>query len=298
MMAGWLARAGILRKRPPAAQKKFAVSVVSPPGYIHSLAFAEVAESMHHGLLELGHDSVLTTDVGLPGRQHIVLGSNLLPKYPLELAQDSILYNLEQVEAGGSWFPPELLGIFRRHVVWDYSEKNARTLKSLGVNVARILPIGYVKQLTRIQLAAEEARDIDVLFIGAWSERREQVIQQMAALGLRVGTEFGVYGAQRDAFLARAKVVLNLHLYNAKVLEMVRISYLLANRCVVLSEWSTEPAVDALVSDGVAFADYDQLAARAVELVADLKERQRLSARGFEIMQARSEADFLRQALG
>src|SRR5262249_325610 len=141
---------------------KFAVTVVSPPGYIHSAAFNEVAETIHHGLRSLGHDSVLTTQGTLPGRLHIVLGSNLLLYYPLLLAQDAILYNLEQVEIGSKWFRPELIDLFRRHVLWDYSKQNAAALDTLGVRVAHVVPIGYVKELTRVQFAPE--RDIDVLF--------------------------------------------------------------------------------------------------------------------------------------
>ena len=81
---------------------KFAVTVVSPPGYVHCAAFNEIAETIHHGLRSLGHDSVLTTEGALADRRHIVLGSNLLLHYPLPLARDAILYNLEQVQMGSS----------------------------------------------------------------------------------------------------------------------------------------------------------------------------------------------------
>ncbi|MHC5830313.1 MAG: hypothetical protein ACYT04_83840, partial [Nostoc sp.] len=58
---------------------KFAVSIIKPPEYPHSAAFQEVGESIHYGLTELGHDSILTTETNLPDRQLIVLGANLLP---------------------------------------------------------------------------------------------------------------------------------------------------------------------------------------------------------------------------
>ncbi|MBC8642882.1 hypothetical protein IAG25_39555 [Caballeronia sp. EK] len=105
---------------------KFAVTVVSPPGYVHSAAFHEVAETLHYALLALGHDSVMTREGRLDGRRHIVLGSNLLPHYPLTLAPDAILYNLEQVHAGSPWITPPFLALLRRHAVWDYDAANAR----------------------------------------------------------------------------------------------------------------------------------------------------------------------------
>jgi len=76
----------------------FHVLVLSPPQYLHSAAFTEVAESLHHGLRALGHDSVLTHGLEpLAGRRVIVLGANLLPKLQLALPGDALLYNLEQV---------------------------------------------------------------------------------------------------------------------------------------------------------------------------------------------------------
>lgn len=274
---------------------KFAVTVVSPPGYMHSAAFAEVAETLHGGLRALGHDAVVTTEGALPGRRHIVLGSNLLPGYPLPLARDAILYNLEQVQVGSDWFRPELIELFRRHPLWDYSARNAAALSALGVRVAHVVPIGYARALTRIRHAP--APDIDVLFFGSMNARRRTVVERMHAAGLRVHAAFGVYGEARDALIGRAKLILNVHYYEAKVLEMVRLSYLLANRCAVLSERSIDPAEDDALAGGVAFADYADLAQRARELVEDAAGRARLASRGFEIMSARPEAEYLRAAL-
>ena len=78
---------------------KFAVTIVLPPGYVHSAVFYEVAEIIHDGSCFSVMTWVLQITQGaLSGRQHIVLGSNLLPQYPLPLSHDAILYNLEQVE--------------------------------------------------------------------------------------------------------------------------------------------------------------------------------------------------------
>lgn len=273
---------------------KFAVTVVSPPGYIHSAAFTEVAESLCYGLLSLGHDCVLTTEGQLSGRQHIVLGSNLLPLYPLPLAPEAILYNLEQVQHGSSWITPAQLDVFRRHVVWDYSEQNATRLAEFGINVSRVVPVGYASELTRIPRAPDP--EIDVLFFGSMNPRRQAVIDQMRALGLKAEAVFGVYGQARDELISRAKLVLNVHYYEAKVLEMVRISYLLANRCAVLSECSSDPRDDDGLAQGVAFADYPDLARTARALVDAPDERDRLAHRGLELIRSRPVTEYLRTA--
>lgn len=274
---------------------KFAITVISPPGYIHSAAFHEVAESLHYALLQLGHDSILTTEGILPGRRHIVLGSNLLPHYPLPLADNAILYNLEQIEIGSSWFSPALIDIFQRYVLWDYSKQNTMAFKTLNVNVGHVLPIGYIKELTRIPHLVES--DIDVLFCGSMNPRRQEIINQMSAAGLKVRSIFGLYGNARDAYISRAKLLLNVHFYDAKILELVRISYLLANHCTVLSERSSDSSEDATFATGVAFANYDDLTQRARELVNNPEECISLARRGFEIMSARPVMEYLRNAL-
>ncbi len=274
---------------------RFAVTVVSPPGYVHSAAFREVAESLHFGLMSLGHDSVLTTQGSLPGYQHIVLGSNLLPAYPLPIADSAILYNLEQVEVGGSWFKPELVNIFKRYTLWDYSQQNAQALVTMGIEVKHVLPIGYTKELTRFQAAP--VQDIDVLFVGSLPPRRKAVLDQMSALGLRVAAGFGLYGKERDEAISRTKLMLNVHMYDAKVLEIVRISYLLANHCAVLSEHSSDLTEDNTLAGGVAFAPYSHLAERAQALINNPTERSQLSRRGFEIMTSRPVKDYLFDAL-
>jgi hypothetical protein len=213
----------------------------------------------------------------------------------LPLASDAILYNLEQVDAASNWLSSDLLKMFRHHTLWDYSSRNATAFRACDVKVAQVVPVGYAKELTRIQLAADP--DIDVLFFGSMNPRRQKVIDDMRAIGLRVEAVFGIYGAKRDALIARAKLLLNVHFYEAKVLEIVRISYLLANQCVVLSERGSDPQEDAMMSDGVAFADYQNLARRARELIESPEERAYIARRGFEVMSARSETDYLQTAL-
>lgn len=242
---------------------KFAVTVVAPPSYPHSAAFLEVAETLHSALTALGHDSLLTTEGHLPGRQHIVLGANLLPGYALPLASDAILYNLEQVQPGSSWFRPELLDLFRRYALWDYSRRNIDALAKLGVEVSRHVPIGYVPELTRIEHASDP--DLDLLFFGSLNPRRLAVIDRLRAAGLRVEAVFGAYGQARDALIARAKVVL--------------------------------PEEDDALAAGVAFAAYDDLVARAQQLVADTVLRARIAQRGFELMRERPAVDYVRAAL-
>ncbi|OBK34767.1 hypothetical protein A5658_10980 [Mycobacterium sp. 1245111.1] len=275
---------------------QFAVAIASPPNFPHSKAFQEVAEALHHGLLALGHDSVLTNRLDLDDRRTIVLGGNVLVRHGLKPPKSPIFYNLEQL---GDDLPsmtlPAFSDLFRRYPTWDYSQANIEYLAGLGLPRPAHVPIAYVPELTRIAPAAAE--DIDVLFYGASYERRYAVLRDLCDRGLRVKWLSGVYGAARDAWIARSKIVLNLHYWEAKIFEIVRVSYLLANKRAVVSERGADPTLEGDLASGIAFADYDELVDRCVELVDDEGGRRELAERGYQAFAARDQSAILDRAL-
>ncbi|AFZ20701.1 hypothetical protein [Allocoleopsis franciscana] len=273
---------------------KFAVLIVSLPDYVHSEAFREIGETIHYALLEMGHDSLLTSQINIPARQHIILGSNLLPFCNIKIPVNSIIYNLEQVSPDSPWFQPNILDILRQYVVWDYSQSNIEQLARLGITSVQHVPIGYVPQLSRIPKAEE---DIDVLFYGSVNERRLSILQELKAHGVKVHALFGVYGAERDSIIGRSKIVLNIHFYEAKVFEIVRVSYLLANQRFVISERGINAREEAGFASGVVFADYDDLVTTCLDFLSRNEDRTSIAEAGFNLMSQRIETDYLKTVI-
>ena len=129
---------------------------------------------------------------------------------------------------------PVFHAIGDQFTVWDYSVRNMERLRPIGVTRSVHVPIGYVPELSRIDAAADQ--NIDVLFYGLVEQRRGRVLKALMDAGLTVKVLQGVYGAERDKYIARSKVVLNMHLYEARIFEVARVSYLLANAKAVVSE--------------------------------------------------------------
>jgi hypothetical protein len=275
---------------------KFAVSIISPHNYLHSEAFRELGETIHYALLEMGHDSMVTSQTDIPDRQHIILGSNLLPFYPSKLSSHSILYNLEQIAPDSPWLQSGFLDILRQYTVWDYSQSNIEQLTCLGITSAQLVPIGYMPQLTRIY-PADEGEDIDILFYGSLNERRWHIIRSLQAHGVKAEAAFGLYGKERDRLIARSKIILNIHFYEAKVFEVVRASYLLANQRFVISERGCNLGEEAEFSSGIVFANYDELVQTCLDFLSRLEDRKRIAKLGFELMSQRSEIDYLRRVI-
>ncbi len=213
------------------------------------------------------------------------------PEVPLP--QNSILVNLEQLQSS-TLLPPHYLARLLRHTVWDYSAANVRLLRSRGAQDVTRIPLGYVPELTRI-VSAEP--DIDVLFYGSLNPRRSAVLDQLSAAGARVERLFGLYGAQRDAYIARSKIVLNMHFYESKTLEVVRIFYLLANRVFVISERGADPEEAARFEGGLVFCGYEQLASNCLRYLGDPRARQLIAASGHDLIRQQAHAQYLAPAI-
>ncbi len=128
------------------------------------------------------------------------------------------------------------------------------------------------------------------------NDRRALVLEQLKSRNVRVENAFGVYGEDRDALIARARLVLNVHFYESKIFEIVRVSYLLANGACVVSENGSD-LFEKQFSSAVAFAPYDQLADTCLRLLTDANARKQLAAQGRAFMQACPEDTYLETAL-
>jgi hypothetical protein len=296
--------------------KNLAVAVYDDGSGIGKI-FQEVAETVLYGLKNIGHDVLLTHHLHTEGRQTILFNSNSFASFyaqkvfpaPLpysigskvrpSLSKDTILYNLEPCE---SFWLDTLLPLAKegKHEIWDYSKSNVTWWKQQSIN-AKYVPIGYVPELTRIKHAP---KDIDVLFYGGAGqpgvkkynplkpERRMHVLWECEKAGLSIKHLNGAFGEERDANIARSKIVLNVHRslhHGFTKLETVRVSYLLANGACVVSEEST--GVDGL-GDAVVFAAYEKLADTCVRICKDESWEERGRA-GFEVFSRMKESAIL-----
>ncbi|MDB5453725.1 MAG: type 12 methyltransferase [Caulobacteraceae bacterium] len=272
----------------------FSIWIVTPPGYVHSRCFEEVALALSEAFAVLGFAAPVVTDPARVEGTPVVLGANLIGRIAGPTPPRMILYNLEQVHAGSAWFEPAYVELLRRFPVWDYSVRNIRALAERGV-AASLCSVGYSPGLTRIPHALMQ--DIDVAFFGSENPRRIAVLQALQRGGLKVHAAVGVYGAERDALLARSKIVLNLHFHEAQVFEIVRVSYLLANKLCVVSEIGFDRDLEAPFAKGVAFAAYGELVAACRFLLQRPDARRRIAQAGFEAFKAMDQAPRLKAAL-
>ncbi|MBI1814570.1 MAG: hypothetical protein HYR72_06305 [Deltaproteobacteria bacterium] len=277
------------------AGMRFNVCVARWPGPIpYFEAYREVAESVRDGLQRLGHDARLSTHRIERDRVNILFGVQLLAADRLaKLPPDTIFYNLEQIPEGP--LKPSYHAIGSRFALWDYNKRNGARLQQLGVARAIYVPIGYAPVLRRI--APAPRLDIDVLFYGLVDDHRGRILEELRRRGLRVEVAQGVYGATRDTFIARARVVLNLHLHKTRVFEIVRVSYVLANSKAVVSECGPDTEIEDDMREAVALAEYERVADLCEAVVRDDDRRREYERKGFEVISLRDQSRILDDAL-
>lgn len=262
---------------------KFNICIIQPQGYIHSLAFLELAELLVYSLRDLNHEAVLEFNKIANDSRNILIGFHLLDiKYLDQIPKDTILINAEQFLGGTPW-NENILKWIKSFEVWDYSQQNIDAFKGMGLSNIYLLKLGYQKELNRIQKIA--AQDIDVLFYGSINPRRAHVLDGLKNFGLSVHTSFGVYGKDRDDLIGRSKIVLNLHYYESEIFEVVRVFYLLSNMVTVVGEINPTTTVDNLYRNAVVGVDYENLVSTCLNLLQDDQLRIQHCQKGFEAIQ-------------
>lgn len=279
-----------------AKAKQFDIWIVTPDEYPHSQCFDDIAFALQVGFRNLGFKVPVIKDLDFTADKTIVLGPHLLSGFPLDLMPpNAVLFNLEQISNDSPWLTSDYLTLAKQNTLWDYSPINKRAWLKLGVNTDAICEVGYVEELKRIK--PQIRRDIDVLFIGSVNRRRKKILELLRSEGVAVHSLFNVYGAERDEIIPRAKVLLNFHQHDAQIFEIVRVSYLLANCCCVVSETGADIYAERHFSKGVEFCSYDGLVGACLSLLGNEKKQEELRQRGYEAMTKLDQTKLLQRAL-
>lgn len=259
--------------------KKFNICIIQPENYIHSYAFLELGELLYYSLRELGLYVTMDFNKVEYGCRNIIIGCHLLDlSLASQIPESSIILNTEQVYSDTTHWNKNIFEWAEKFEVWDYSERNIEKFIELGVKKIKLLKIGFQKELARI--SESKVKDVDVLFYGSINERRQFILDGLLKKGLSVKVLFGVYGKERDDWVARSKIVLNHHFYNSQIFEIVRVFYLMSNSIAVVGEVNESTSIDLMCKDGVYATKYDDLVSSCVEVVDDinLQKRIKLSA--------------------
>ena len=275
----------------------FNVCLPQPPGYLHNLGLVEFSQLLTYSLYDLGYQVAFRlNDIDMSAR-NILVGCHPLDQRDLaDIPPSTIMVNTEQLYDEDRFGWNENIYAFARNFeTWDYSESNVAAFDKRGISGVKLLRIGHQPQLTRI--AKAKRPDIDVLFYGSVTDRREAILNGCRERGLTVVSLFGVYADERDRYIARSKLVLNLHNHAAELFEIVRVHYLLSNAVAVVSEVNPTTNIPEMYRDAIAAVPYEQVVDECVRLVRNGAARAALQQRALATISAYPQSGFTRQLL-
>jgi hypothetical protein len=276
------------------------VAHIIPKATMHGLnGYKEVIESVRWGLERLGHHVSYGINEIANEATNIVFGAQVMRVNALaQLPKNTIIYNLEQLR-GLKEIRQEIryFAAAKHFQIWEYSDANMEAWSTLGRGDVRLVPIAYAPILSRIPKAPHQ--DIDVLIYGLAGERRLNVFHVLSQRGAATLFVSGLYGAARDDLISRSKIVLNVSLYHfAGIFEIVRVSYLLANKKAVVSDLGPNTSIENDVRGCVKFASsLQEMISVCFQLLENEKERTRLEEVGFVTIRQRDIRTILERAL-
>ena len=216
---------------------------LSYPNHGALSSYHDVLESYYWGFNALGFQVERRGNQIIPDALNIIFGYQiplqlgLIDSYP----ENTIFMNFERLAASGHSLQMERI-IGKRFQIWDYSDANIAIWNSIETKFpVYFAKVAYAPILEKVP--SNIPQDIDFLFYGSLTPERLSVISKITKMRsdlthFSVVTLMSIYGKQRDEFIARSKVVLNIsHQVN---FEIVRVSYLLANKKPVLCYSDTE----------------------------------------------------------
>ena len=281
-----------MRHAPP-----FNILVAAPGGVANTAWLGGTARMLAVGLERLGLPVRVAVNEFLRDGTNIVLAAhNLDAGLVGELPSGTIVYNTEMV-VPTSPFVDAMLPFVRAFETWDYSAANLRAWAALGAGErVRLVRPAYLPSYTTVELDAP--RDVDVLFYGWPSPRRDLAVGALREAGLDVRTLFGVHGDELRQWIARCRIVLNVHHRENAVFEFARLSTALANRRCFVTEAGGEEDVDPALLPGFVRGAVAELPGLCRGLIDDPARRESIARTGFERYTATDFSRELANALG
>jgi hypothetical protein len=227
---------------------RYHLALIVPEPRLHGKAFLEVMDTLAWGLEQLGHRVTRAVNSFQKDATNIVFGAQLLP---VDAQKELPRTRSSTTSIRCATFRCAITRSSRKCCTTSRisgsgttaRETSSRGRRSRRSTTVRYVPVGFAPLLCRI--AKPSVQDIEVLLYGTTGQERLQVLHELSHRGFTAVYAAGLFGTARDELIGRAKIVLNVNYNNfAKIFEVVRVSYLLANRKAVVADESADSFID------------------------------------------------------
>ncbi len=271
---------------------KYHITIFKPPHPRMNImdAYLETALSVQWGFNARAIDCSFKYNQLATDRRNIIFG--WVPMISLlgieSIPDDSILYNLEQYSTTDIT-TTSLSIVCGKFQLWDYNMENIRQWNLANPKYPPFYaPVSYAPVL---EVIAPSIEDFDITFIGSLGPNRSRKINEISSHTSRpqVVAAQNVWGQVRDRLISRSSLMLNISEDNPKlkIFEIVRTSFYLANKKLVLCEESPEVTVESDVREAFLWANSENLANAACDVVSNPSRYRELREMGYSLFKKR-----------
>ncbi len=186
------------------------------------------------------------------------------------LAENCALFNVEQPNPEPNplsiIFPERMVKLMRKTFNFDYYPEHQAAFERIGCAASTIRFLWHPSMRSDTGVTAK--RDIDILFLGSYTQRRTDAFTRIEQdFGLKVTLLNDIWGRDIDAFAARSKICINIRGNEQNPsFEVLRCLPMVANGAVVISENNYKNIYDE-VRGTADFCDLAQIGARCQHLL-------------------------------
>lgn len=212
------------------------LSIIQPPGYVHSQGFLDQARYARYQFRRLGATVTIGKNRLREDAVNLIFGGHLGFSDSAKDRFTCVFMNLEQLGAGGARVSNEYVKLLQTSAVVDYDQGN---LAAYGCKVGDvpIISFGYAPYLAGHNALPLEERPIDLLFFGSINDRRRAIFKRIEDCGVNISRfDHPLYGEERDHFIRESKAVFNCHFYESSRFEQARVFHALSLGTPVISE--------------------------------------------------------------
>jgi hypothetical protein len=210
-----------------------------------------LANDFKNSLEQVGCRVVLKHDFDQSSQDlHIILG----PRRFVQMPNLYIIYQLEQYDRSG-WITPKVVSFIRHSLITlEYNRVNLSKFDSEMRKHVTYQPVPITPQMIQINGYDNQ---YDLLFYGGLSERRQKILNALKHRGFKIMICDNKFGQDLLQVLTKTKIVLNLHICDQCLFEVVRIHEVLRYLNLIISEKPSNPEDQSYITyhDVVNFVD-------------------------------------------
>lgn len=246
------------------------------PSLLNIRGYEDVIDSVAFGMKLLGYEVHSTRNNYLTsGCQHYILfgwqimSVDALKQFPV----GTIVYNLEQYHAhinmSYNFLSENMKFVINNFQIFEYSKYNNIFWNQYNLRFP-IFPAPIAFSENQIIPQSNRKQDIDILYYGSCDPSKAKFLQACAGSHLvRPKSIFiqNIYGDERNEFITRSKVVLSIT--GDRILPLVRIGFLLANKKPVISSIHPMDFIDDDLKHVLIFATDDNVDEKLNQLLSN-----------------------------